>query len=227
MKHYFVDPVFAKLDHGATDKRNITMPEYLTPQDIANRAELEYLLKRKSELEIQVARSSTRFDPEDRYKGDQYRARADEVYEPHGRMPPIQQEGESSELYRRRLAEGIKIYHPDLNQLADGELYTLPQKVFDTFEQEIYKAASTPESRKVGIPPGEIKEIVRRDSETGRMIHEFISSDNRTFIHQLGDQNPKRVVAGIYGLKQLGGPPEAIQPPERAGRQPLLNGFPR
>jgi hypothetical protein len=105
--------------------------------------------------------------------------------------------------YERRLLTNLQRYTKD-KDLA-GDLYELNDYYVERLGRQIRQDAMDPESRKTDIPDGQIKEIVRRDPITGRMTHEFISSNPRTtFIHAISAINPRRVLAASSAFTNWG-----------------------
>jgi hypothetical protein len=75
------------------------------------------------------------------------------------------------------------------------------------------------------VPPGEIKEIVKRD-EGGRKVHEFVSSDGKTtFIQAMA--RPRQIVSRFFGRDRIGSTSAMpVEKPRYSGRMNLRGGLP-
>jgi 8-oxo-dGTP pyrophosphatase MutT (NUDIX family) len=97
-------------------------------------------------------------------------AKADSVFQAFSQKAPRPLEGETVLAYRRRLATTLKDHSHtwkgvDLTAFADAN-------AFGVAEQQIYADAMTAARNPVGLPDGELREIVSTD-ETGRRIVSF------------------------------------------------------
>ena len=209
------------------------MPE-LTQKEQAIAAEYKYWKERHAQLE---ARTDTLSTPDDRHQGRQYQADWADAFHFHGREPPMQREGESPSTYNRRLGSMMQEYS---QEFKGADLHTLPDYWVNKVLPQIRKDALNPQSHKVDVPAGVIKKIRRKDKVSGRDYSEFISSDNRTFIHEMTGANPRRraYTAGGKFINPLGfqaygrliptdvrdNSPESLG---RDTRQPMRGGLPR
>ena len=125
-------------------------------------------------------------------------------------------------------------------EFKGADLHTLPDYWVNKVLPQIRKDALNPQSHKVDTPPGVIREIRRKDAVSGRDYSEFISSDGRTFIHEMTGSNPRRqtFTAGGKFVNPLefqaygrfnptdvrDNSPESVW---HDGRQPMRGGLPR
>jgi len=203
-----------------------------TQRETSDWAEAQYLREKIAKLEGKS--SSPTSTAGDRFEGQQEQAKWQEPFEAHGRVVPPQHEGEALNVYRIRLASMMQEYSPEW---AKVNLHQAPSFMVDKVLGEIRCDALKPESHRADIPPGVIKEIVKRD-ESGRNRHEFVSSDNKTtFISQMNNSLPRRVTATVgnqfvklldYMNGAMGTTPRNLSAkPHNAGRQSLYRGLPR
>jgi hypothetical protein len=209
----------------------IIMP---TQQEMSAWAEAQYLREKLAELEAQTSKRGPTSTPSSRHEGQTKQAEWQEAFEAHGRIVPGQREGEPAHLYNIRLASTMQEYSPEWKGV---NLYEAPSFMVERVLGEIRADALKPTSHKADIPPGVIKEIVKRD-ESGRNRHEFVSSDNRTtFISQMNNSLPRRVTATVgnqfvrlldYMNGVIGTTPRNLSvKPQNASRGPLYRGLPR
>jgi hypothetical protein len=195
-----------------------------TQQEMAIWAEVQYLREKLAKLEAQSSKHSPTSTASTRYEGQQKQAEWQEAFEAHGRVAPPQREGEPTHLYNIRLASMMQEYSPEWKGV---NLHEARPFMVDKVLGEIRADALKPESHRADIPPGVIREIVKKDP-SGRDRHEFISSDNRTtFISQINNLNPRRVIARMFGVDRVGGPLRPVERPQNVGRMPLFRGLPR
>jgi hypothetical protein len=213
----------------------MTSSPQFSPQDLAILAEIKYQREKLARLEAKQDALYGPLDPvNERFVGKQYQADLDPAYEFHGRQAPGQREGESASMYRRRLLAGLTPYSRDpdvakFNFTDSKDLNWVPDWAVKNFADSIKSDALSPESHKADVPPGEIKEIVKRD-DGGRKVHEFVSGDGRTtFIHQMMAQtSPRRVVSRFFGRDRVGNISTApVEKPTYGGRMSLRGGLPR
>jgi hypothetical protein len=105
----------------------------------------------------------------------------------------------------------------------------VPDWAVARYADSIKADALDPESHKADVPPGTIKEIVKRD-QSGRERHEFVSSDGKTtFITEImAATSPRRIVRKMFGVDRIGnGSTMPVEKPQSMGRMPLFRGFPR
>jgi hypothetical protein len=163
-----------------------------TQKEMSDWAEAQYLREKIAKLEGKPYSPTSTAGA--RFEGHQEAEKWQEPFESHGRVVPVQHEGESLNVYRIRLASAMQEYSPEW---AKVNLHEAPSFMVDKVLGEIRADALKATSHKADVPPGVIKEIVKRD-ESGRNRHEFISSDNRTtFISQMNDSQPRRMTAKV------------------------------
>jgi hypothetical protein len=203
-----------------------------TLQEMNAWAEAQYLREKLAKLEGKPYSPTSTAGA--RYEGQQEAAKWQEPFEAHGRVVPPQHEGESLNVYRIRLASAMQEYSPEW---AKVNLHEAPSFMVDTVLGEIRADALKPTSHKADIPPGVIKEVVKRD-ESGRNRHEFVSSDQRTtFISEMNNSLPRRVTATVGNqfvklLDYMNGalattPRNLSVKPQNVSRGPLSRGLPR
>lgn len=158
---------------------------------------------------------------EDRRKGLALQEEWDALYRPFGTQAPPKKEDETAAHYEKRLASGIQFVSPDWRG-TDWEHETQPALTRLVINQ-IKADAVKEDAIQHALADDEIREIVKTD-ETGRRRHEFVSK-GVTFIHRMGNANPRRVIANMFGVQHVGAP-ELIQRPEPAGRQSRYAGRP-
>jgi hypothetical protein len=162
---------------------------------------------------------------EDRHKGRAIQEDWDNILQRFGRQAPAQKEGETSDAYERRLAFSLQFVSPEWK---DVDLNTAPSILVRNIIKDIKADALKPGAVAMDTPPGIIREIKTKDKITGRDQSEFVSSDGTTFIHQLAGARPRRILSRILGLDRIGSAGNTpIENPERMGRMPLRQGFPR
>ena len=211
----------------------MTSAPQFSPQDLATLAEIKYQREKMARLEAQRD-ALYGLDPvNERYVGGQIQADLDPAYAFHGRTAPAQKEGESANMYRRRLLAGLAPYSkdPDVAKFdftASSGPNAVPSWAVAKYADQIKADALDPASHRADVPAGAIKEIVQKDS-SGRERHEFVNGDGRTtFIHEImAATSPRRIVAKMLGVDKIGGPPRPVERPHNAGPQSLFRGFPR
>jgi hypothetical protein len=203
-----------------------------TQKEMADWAEAQYLREKIAKLEGKPYSPTSTAGA--RYEGQQEAAKWQEPFEAHGRVVPPQHEGESLNVYRIRLASAMQEYSPEWKSV---NLHEAPSFMVDKVLGEIRADALKSTSHKADIPPGVIKEIVRRD-ESGRDRHEFISSDQKTtFISDMTEAKRRGWTAAVGNqfiriLDYMNGvmpttPRNMAVKPQNMGRMPLRNGLPR
>ena len=202
-----------------------------SPQDLAILAEIKHLREKDARLEAQRDQLYGLDSVTERHTGGQYQADLDEAYAFHGRQAPAQREGESANMYRRRLLAGLAPYSkdPDVAKFdftATSGANGVPNWAVARYADQIKADALDPASHRADVPAGTIKEIVKRD-ESGRERREFISSDGRTtFIQMMA--RPRQIVRRMFGVDRIGnGATTPVQKPISMGRMALRNGLPR
>jgi hypothetical protein len=218
----------------------MTSSPQFSPQDLAILAEIKYQREKVARLE---AKQDSLYDPLDpvneRFVGGQIQADLDPAYEFHGRQAPQQRDGESASMYRRRLLAGLTPYSKDpdvakFNFTDSKDLNWVPDFALPGYADQIKADALSPASHKVDVPPGEIKEIVKRD-EGGRKVHEFVSGDGRTtFIHQIVAARSPRQILTRLGIPRDASTNARLDHTNPSGasypvteRRRLLGGLPR
>jgi hypothetical protein len=210
----------------------MTISPQFSPQDLVTLAEIKYQREKVARLEAQQDALYGALDPvNERYVGGQIQADLDPAYEFHGRQAPSQREGESASMYRRRLIAGLAPYSSDpdvtkFNFTDSKDLNWVPDFALPRYADSIKADALSPESHKADVPPGEIKEIVKKDV-SGRERHEFVSSDGKTtFIQSMA--RPRQIVRRMFGVDRIGNTSTApVQKPVYGGRLSLRGGLPR
>ena len=194
-------------------------------------AEIKYNREKIARLEAQRDTLCGLDHVNERFVGGQIQADLDPAYEFHGRQAPSQHEGESANMYRRRLLAGLAPYSkdPDVAKFdfaATSGANGVPNWAVAKYADQIKADALSPESHRADVPPGEIKEIVKRD-ESGRERREFISSDGRTtFIQMMA--RPRQIVRRMFGVDRIGSAStRPVEKPTYAGRMALRGGLPR
>jgi hypothetical protein len=214
----------------------MTMSEspQFSPQDLAILAEIKYNREKIARLEAQRDQLYGLDHVNERHTGGQYQADLDPAYEFHGRKAPQQKEGESANMYRRRLLAGLAPYSKDpdvakFDFLDKRSPNHVPDFALPRYADSIKADALDPASHRADVPPGQIKEIVRRDM-SGRETHEFVNGDGRTtFIHEIAAQtSPRRIVRRMYGVDVIGNnSTRPVEKPRYMGRMALRGGLPR
>jgi hypothetical protein len=211
----------------------MTSSPQFSPQDLATLAEIKYQREKLARLEAKQDALYGPLDPvNERFVGKQYQADLDPAYEFHGRQAPGQREGESANMYRRRLLAGLAPYAKDpdvtkFNFTDSKDLNWVPDFALPRYADQIKADALSPESHKADVPEGEIKQITHRDP-SGRERHEFVSSDGKTtFIQSMA--RPRQIVRRMFGVDRVGNISTAtpVQKPQYMGRVPLRGGLPR
>lgn len=203
-----------------------------TQQEMAAWAEAQYLREKLAKLEGKPYNPTSTAGA--RFEGQQEAAKWQEPFETHGRIVPPQHEGESLNVYRIRLGSMMQEYSPEWK---GANLHEAPSFMLDKVLGEIRADALKPTSHTADIPPGVIREFIKRD-ESGRERHEFVSSDQKTtFINDVGPNSlvaqgvigARRVVSRFFGRDRVGNISTAtpVEKPRYAGRMPLHNGLPR
>jgi hypothetical protein len=194
-----------------------------TQKEMADWAEAQYLREKIAKLEGKPYSPTSTAGA--RFEGQQEAAKWQEPFEAHGRVVPPQREGESLNVYRIRLASMMQEYSPEWRSV---NLHEAPSFYVDKVLGDIRADALKPESYKADTPAGTIKEIVKTDM-SGRKVHEFVSSDNKTFIHHITEaMSPRRIVSRMFGVDRIGdGSAKPVEKPASMGRQSLYRGFPR
>jgi hypothetical protein len=140
-------------------------------KELANlRADAVTMRKRMDAFQAQLPKSE-----EDMAKFADAQARADSVYQAHGKHAPRPLQGETLLGYKRRLA---KTFQPlasawkdvDLSKVADSAMLGVA-------EDQIFAAALVAAKNPVDLAPGSLREIPKPDA-TGRMFKEFVGSPN-------------------------------------------------
>jgi hypothetical protein len=205
-----------------------------SPQDLATLAEIKYQREKVARLEAERD-ALYGLDPvNERYVGGQYQADLDEAYAFHGRSAPAQREGESANMYRRRLLAGLAPYSkdPDVAKFdftASNGPNAVPDWAVKNYADQIKADALDSASHRADVPAGQIKEIVKKDM-SGRTTHEFVSSDGlTTFIHEIAAAtSPRRIVRRMFGVDRIGnGSTRPVEKPISMGRMALRSGLPR
>jgi hypothetical protein len=140
-------------------------------KELANlRADAVTMRKRMDSFQAQLPKSE-----EDMAKFADAQARADSVYQAHGKHAPRSLQGETLLGYKRRL---VKTFQPlaaawkdvDLSKVADSAMLGVA-------EDQIFAAALVAAKNPVDLAPGSLREIPKPDA-TGRMFKEFVGSPN-------------------------------------------------
>jgi len=116
-------------------------------------------------------------------------ARADAVMSMHGVRAGRPMDGETVDAYRLRQAKALQVHSDswkdvDLTKIADSTAFGIAEKA-------IFADAEAAALRPVNGPAGELRPVVRVDSETGRRTTEFYGRG--TFVRQF--KQPKRLIA--------------------------------
>ena len=202
-----------------------------SPEELAILAEIKYNREKIARLEAQRDQLYGLDHVNERFVGGQIQADLDPAYEFHGRKAPAQREGETANMYRRRLIAGLAPYSKDpdvakFDFLDKRNPNHVPDFALRRIADSIKADALSPESHRADVPPGEIKEIVKRD-ESGRERHEFVSSDGRTtFIQMMA--RPRQIVTRFFGRDRIGSfSTRPVEKPVYGSRMPLRGGLPR
>jgi hypothetical protein len=202
-----------------------------SPQDLAILAEIKYNREKIARLEAQRDSLYGLDSVTERHTGGQIQADLDPAYAFHGRQAPAQREGESANMYQRRLLSGLASYSkdPDVAKFdftATSGANGVPDWAVAKYADQIKADALSPDSYRADVPPGEIKEIVKKDM-SGRETREFVSSDGKTtFIQMMA--RPRQIVRRMFGVDKVGSfTTRPVEKPSYGGRMPLHNGLPR
>jgi hypothetical protein len=134
------------------------------------RADAVEMRKRMDSFQAQLPKSE-----DDMAKFADAQARADSVYQAHGKHAPRPLQGETLLGYKRRLAKTFQPLAPawkdvDLSKVADSAMLGVA-------EDQIFSAALVAAKNPVDLAPGSLREIPKPDA-TGRMFKEFVGSPN-------------------------------------------------
>jgi 8-oxo-dGTP pyrophosphatase MutT (NUDIX family) len=160
----------------------------------ATAIELAATKKRLAELEAALpaikAMIPKQLSDEDFNDMAEIQSKADSVYQGFGKKASRPLDGETKAQYRRRLANGLKEFSPDVK---DADLSVIPDgNFFDSIEKRIYADATEAALHPTDLEENEIRAISKRD-EAGRNITTF--HGKKTFIHQMG--RPRQVVSRL------------------------------
>lgn len=106
---------------------------------------------------------------EDPAKMADAQAAADAVYAQHASAAPRALRGETLLAYRRRLAKGMQAHSPSWKDIP---LDALPDSALAVAERQIYADSVQAAKNPVGLPAGQLREIIKTD-RTGRRVTEF------------------------------------------------------
>jgi hypothetical protein len=160
----------------------------------ATAAELAVTKTRLAELEAMLpqikAMIPKQLSDEDFNDMAEIQARADAVYQGFGKKASRPLDGETKGQYRRRLANGLKEFSPDVK---DADLSVIPDSAFfDSIERRIYADATEAALHPTDLEDNEIRAITKRD-EAGRNVTTY--HGKKTFIHHMA--RPRQVVSRL------------------------------
>jgi len=122
--------------------------------------------------------------------------RADEIYRAFDLNADAPREYERPLAYRRRLAEGLKVFGrwSDFKGLSD-----LPEKEFSILERDVYAdAIKGAQTGTFGLAPGKVRMRVRNDS--GHEVREFFGHPGSHFVRQFSRVRQRGKVGDINAI---------------------------
>lgn len=143
--------------------------------DRASAEERLALIQRIADLEAKIPKSPTEAD----YAalcGAQ--ARADSIYQAHGRSAPAPLQGEDLSAYRRRIASDLK-GHSDTWKAVDV-MAIADDVAFTNIETQVYADAMSAALNPIDLPEGQLREVTTTDRRTGQRITTF--KGKRSFV---------------------------------------------
>jgi 8-oxo-dGTP pyrophosphatase MutT (NUDIX family) len=105
-------------------------------------------------------------------------ARADDVYNMHGKRAPRPLDGETVPSYRRRVARELQAHSKTWGGVAVGQLDAAS---FEVVEKQIYADAQAAANNPVGLDDSELRAVNKIDPITGMRSVSFVGK--RSFIH--------------------------------------------
>ena len=155
-------------------------------------SELSGLKKRLADLE---SRQPKQMSDDDHATLSSAQAKADSVYNLHGKRAPRPLDGETVRAYRNRIARELQPYSA---KLKDVKLLAVADDVaFSTLENLIYADAESAANNPTDLREDELREIVRVNPVTRGHIVEF--KGKRTFIHGM---NPNKNFVTAFHVDQ-------------------------
>jgi hypothetical protein len=111
-----------------------------------------------------------------------HQARADAVYQLFGKHASRPMQSETLQEYRLRTAEDLQEHSPAW-KVANLAVVAVDDAAFEVAEAAIFEDARKAALSPVDLKDGELRQISRTDSHTGRTVTEFVG--RRSFIHDL------------------------------------------
>lgn len=100
-------------------------------------------------------------------------SRADQVYSIHSKSAPRPMEAETVIAYKKRLASGMQSHSAKWKDADLGRIAIADPKTFDSICDAIYADAVEAGKHPVSIGEMELREVRRRDPDSGHMIKEY------------------------------------------------------
>ena len=162
-------------------------------KDAARKDSDEAMQKQIADLQATVSRMSGRMpkpvSDEDYAAMATAQSLADSVFSAHSKSAPRPMDGETLIAYRRRLATELKHHSPEWKDVDLGVI-AVDSKAFDNVEKRIYADAMEAAIRP-NVDGGEfLREVRRRDPETGHLIKEYYGQP-RAWMSQFSGGPPR------------------------------------
>ena len=167
-------------ENPAEENKKVGHPnEEKVGADSARKDSDEAMRKKIADLEAAISDTRSRMPKQlsdsDHAAMANVQADADRVYSAFGDSAPRPMDGETLMTYRRRLAKGLQKHSDEWKEIDLGVISVEP-KAFDVVEKKIYADAMSAAAHPVDIGAGVLREVRRRNHDTGHMIKEYYGS---------------------------------------------------
>ena len=135
---------------------------------------------RLDKLEAAMALSPAPITAADHALFSEQQARADEVYQAHGKQAPGPMAGETVTAYMKRLLKPFQAFSPRWKD-ADLDKISTDAAAFGTVQQQVYADGLAEAARPSNLADGEVRLVERKHPITKLPIYEFVSGGG-TFI---------------------------------------------
>ena len=151
------------------------------PGAIMHNRQLREELDRRELLLNRAMREQGPLSERDRAQMGEIQAKFDSVQQGFGKQAPAPLQGESLRMYRARMLNDLRKYHPEFKNAADFSQHDM--SIMDAVEPQLLEAAHHEARRpSLDLPEdGSLRKVVRKD-EAGRQTIEWYGKN--TFIRQ-------------------------------------------
>ena len=160
----------------------------------AVRSDADYaaLARDVADIKARQAREARSYTDADHLAVTKAQARADSVFNVHGKRASIPQLGETPLGYRIRMAGELKRFSPKFEKTDLARIASVDPEMFTHLEDVIYADAEIAGNNPIDLDPGELREIRKTNPDTGGVYREF--KGGRTFVASMSP-TPRPVTA--------------------------------